>query len=249
MLEDKAMGRKTKSLILNFLFLILPLVSLAVEPTSFVFSQYHENYTVIENKYTEVAITFSSENPLNKQLFIPLAISNIEKAEVKTNSKNLEVSLITIDSLVYLNINPDIQDYSGENTISIVLLLTDFITKEGFFFQKKLAFIPLISNYPKKSKNNIFIEAYEASIHLPLNYNHSQKDRVKSDSAYHINLIQSEETGETLMISAEFLNLHSINHKAVLLSIGFNPVILMLIIIALLTIYLVYFSSLIKSKE
>ena len=74
----------------------------------------------------------------------------------------------------------------------------------------------------------------------------------KRSSEYKIYLNESDDLSDhfrKLKISSEYLNLHSIKHEPIQLSIGFNPIILIGLIVGLLVLYLIYFSSLIKYEE
>ena len=135
--------------------------------------------------------------------------------------------------------------------MTINLKIDDFILRDGFIFRKKSASIPLISNYPSNSKNNIFIDVYSSVITIPGNYKLEKNEIGKSGSDYEIYLSENElsDNARELKISAEYLNLHSIKHELIQLSRGFNPIILMGLIIGLLVLYLIYFSSLIKYEE
>lgn len=245
------MKRKATSIIIQCLMLFLPLANFAVEPTSIVFIRYQENYTIQKDNKADVVLTISTEKPLKEKLIFPLAINNIQNAEVQTANKNIEVSLITIHDQVYLEIKPNSSEVMENHTIVINLLIADMIKEDGFFFRNKLVMIPLISNYPSNSKNNVFIDAYTANITIPESYKLEQNDIEKSSSDYKIYLNKNEliKTGRILKISSEYLNLHSIKHATIKLSGGFNPLILMGLIAALLVLYFIYFSSLIKHKD
>jgi len=246
------MRRKITSIFILCLILFLPLATFAVEPTSIVFTRYQENYIIHKDNKAEIVLTLSTEKPIAEPFVFPLAINNIENAEVHTSDKNIQVSLITIDNQIYLEIKPDPTVIDEINTITINLIINDFIIGEGFIFRKKSASIPLISNYPGNSKKNIFIDAYSSVITIPGNYKLEKNEIEKSDSDYKFYLNESDNLSDRvrkLKISAEYLNLHSIKHESVQLSRGFNPIILMVIIIGLLVLYLVYFSSLIKYEE
>lgn len=246
------MRRKATSIFIHCLMIFLPLASFAVEPTSIVFTRYQENYTIHENKMADIVLTISIEKPLEEKLIFPLAINNLQNAEVQTTAKNIEVSLITIDNRVYLEINPGPTIIPGNNTLTINLKINDFIIEDGVFFRKKSAFIPLISNYPSNSKNNVFIDIYTANISIPENYKLEKNDVGKRSSEYKIYLNESDDLSDhfrKLKISSEYLNLHSIKHEPIQLSIGFNPIILIGLIVGLLVLYLIYFSSLIKYEE
>ena len=245
------MQRKVTSIIIQCLIMCLPLATIANNPTSIVFTRYQENYIIHDNNKVEIDLTFSTEKPLEEQLIIPLEISNIKNAKVETSYKNIQVSLIEIDHQVYLEINPNPSIISENNTLTINLIIDDFIIGDGFIFRNKSASIPLISSFPTHSKNNIFIDAYSSVITIPGNYKLKKDEIGKSDSAYKIYLNKSNLSDhvQKLRISAEYLNLHSIKHESIQLSSSFNPIILMGLIVVLLVLYLVYFSSLIKYEE
>ena len=246
------MRRKATYIIIQCLIILLPLATFAGEPTSIVFTQYQENYNIHKDNRVEIILTLSTEKPLVEQFVFPLAIDNIQNAEVHTSNKNIQVALITIDNQVYLEINPDTTIIAESNTLTIILKIDDFIIRDGIIFRKKSASIPLISNYPSNSKKNIFIDAYSSVITIPGNYKLEKNEVEKSGSDYKIYLNENDNLSDhvrKLKISAEFLNLHSIKHESVQLSRGFNPIILMVLIIALLVLYLIYFSSLIKYEE
>jgi hypothetical protein len=245
------MKRKVTLIIIQCLILFLPLAIYADEPTSIVFTRYQENYTLHNNRNAEVALTLSTENPLKNSLIIPLAIKNNQNAEVVSSDNNIEVSLITIKNQVYLQIFPDTTIIYENNTLNIVLKIDDFVKENGIFFRSKSTSLPLISNYPSNNKNNIFIDVYSSVITLPGNYKPEKDEISQIDSAFKIYL---EEAGtinreRQLKISAEYLNLHSIKQELIPLSSGFNPIILMVLIIGLLILYLFYFSSLIKHED
>ena len=245
------MRRKVTSNIIQCLILLLPLATFAVEPTSIVFTRYQENYIIHKDNKAEITLTLSTEKSIAEPFLFPLAINNNQDAEVHTSNKNIQVSLITIDNQVYLEINPDPTIISGNKTLTINLTINDFITGDGFIFRKKSASIPLISNYPNNSKNNIFIDAYSSVITIPENYKLEKNEIGKSDSDYKIFLDENELSDHVreVKISAQYLNLHSIKHELVQLSRAFNPIILMVLIFGLLALYLIYFSSLIKYEE
>ena len=245
------MRRKITSVFIQCLILLLPLATLAVEPVSIVFTRYQETYTINKDNKAEVILTISPKNPLESRLIFPLAINNIQNAEVHTSDKNIQVSLITIDNQVYLEINPVPAIISGNNTLTIDLIINDFIMGNGFIFRKKSALIPLISNYPSNNKNNIFIDSYSSVITIPDNFNLDNNELGKSGSDYIIYLNKNDLSDHVreLKISAEYLNLHSIKHESIQLSRAFNPIILMVLIFGLLALYLIYFSSLIKYEE
>jgi hypothetical protein len=250
-LEDKAMRKIILSVFIHCLILFLPLATMAVEPSLTVFTVYQENYTILKNNKANITLSFSTEKPLEGKLLIPLAINNIQNAEVSTSDENIQVSLVTINNNTYLEINPDVTIGNEINTLTINLKIEDFIMGKGFFFRKKIAMIPLISNYPGNSKSNIFIDSYISVISIPGNYNLDNLDIGDVESDYKIYFDKSglSDHDLKLQISAENLNLHAINHEAIQLSKSFNPIILMVLIIALLALYLVYFSSLIKYEE
>ena len=245
------MRKKIKSIFIQCLILLLPLATFAAEPTSIVFTQYQENYTIHKDNKAEIVLTLSTEKPLEEQFIFPLAIDNIQNAEVHTSNKNIKVSLIIIDNQVYLEIIPDPTVIDEINTLTINLIINDFIMRDGFIFRKKSASIPLISNYPDNSKKNIFIDAYTSIITIPGNYKLEKNEVVKIGSDYKIYLNESDlsDNVREIKISGEYFNLHSIKHKSIQLSRAFNPIILMILIFGLLALYLIYFSSLIKYEE
>ena len=245
------MIRKITSVFILCLMLFLPLATFAAEPTSIVFTRYQENYIIQKDNKAEVSLTLSTEKPITEPFVFPLEINNIQNSEVHTSDKNIKVSLITIDDQVYLQIIPDSTVIDEINTITINLIIDDFIMRNGFIFRKKSASIPLISNYPSNSKNNIFIDVYSSVITIPGNYNLEKNEIGKSDSDYKIYMSENDLSGSAreLKISAEYLNLHSIKHESIQLSRAFNPIILMVLIFGLLALYLIYFSSLIKYEE
>jgi hypothetical protein len=245
------MRKKITFVFILCLILFLPLATIAIEPTLTVFTSYQENYTILKNNKANIDLSFSTEKPLEGQLLIPLAINNINNAEVNTPEEYIQVSLVTINNKTYLEINPDAAIISEINTLLISLKIDNFIMGEGFFFRKKIAMIPLISNFPDNSKSNIFIDAYTSVISIPANYKLDSDDIHGSGSDYKIYFNESSRSNNDLklQISAENLNLHSINQEAIQLSKSFNPILLMVLIIGLLALYLVYFSSLIKYEE
>ena len=240
------MRKKVISIIIPYLFLFLPFAVFAVEPVSFVITKYQENYTILDDGKADVVLTISTEMPLEKQLIIPIAIDNIQNTTIQTPDKNIQVLLITIDNLVYISIIPDSLKIVENNTITINLSINDFITEDGFLFRKKSALIPLISNYPNNNKSNIFIDTYDAVVTIPTNYKLDKNDLKNAGADFKIDL---NENNRVLKISADYQNLHSIKHESVLLSESFNPIILLGLIIGLLLLYFVYFSSLIKYEE
>jgi hypothetical protein len=231
--------------------MFLPLTTFAVVPTSIVFTQYQENYKLFKNKNAEVVLTLSTEKPIEKPLIIPIAIDNNQYAEVRTSDSFIQASIISIENQVYLQIIPDTTIIDKKNTLTIVLSINNFVKQNGFLFLNKSASIPLISNYPSISKKNVFIDLYSSIITLPGNYKPEKDEIEKSDSVYKINFNENQhsDNGQKLNISAEYLNLHSIKHESIQLSRSFNPIILMVLIIGLLVLYLIYFSSLIKYEE
>lgn len=243
------MERKTTTIFIYCALVLLSLGAFAAEPTSIVFTQYQENYLIHEDNITEVVLTFSTENPLEEELLFPLALKSIKNTTVKTTDKSLHVSLIEIDEQVYIIIKPDPFRINKSNTIILSLILNDFITEDGLFFLKKTARIPLISNYPSNNKDNVFIDAFSAYIKVPENYKLDQYQLVKNNIGYEVYITDDLNNGRTIKVSKEYLNLHSIKQALILVSISFNHIVLLILIIGLLLFYLIYFTNLIKFKE
>ena len=245
------MKRILFGIIIQLIILLNPLVGFAVKPVSVVFKSYHESIRILNSNTALASITFITANPLTETLLLPFVIDQEQITNIKFNSSEVNAFFIKIEGRTYLSIGTVLTDNSINNVISVEFKMQNFLEEDGFLFKNKTFGVPLISNYPSSSKNNIFIDEYKAQIEIPAVFELSKNYLKKGNVDYKIETGNTSPSKESRVftLSASYLNLRSIKHITIQFTGGLNPYVLLGIILGLLALYLVYFSNLMKFKE
>jgi len=240
---------KAKWFIIITLFFVVstPIFGFDPLPSNIVFKNYQENIKVFENNTVVISVVFITENTQTKNILIPLSVDDSQVSYIKSNSTFIESSIVNFDNQTYINIEFAVDETESNNVVRLELEILDYISEEGFVFKDKYLRIPIISNYPNKVKSNIFIDEYISQIEVPKTFKVYKKELFSETLDYKTQINKNSSVDdEVIFISANYLNLHSIKTFNIRFGIAFNSIFSIVIISALLGIYLLYFSNLLK---